>query len=336
MGQESFDRLPPVFIMGIARSGTTLLQSLLDGHPELLVDVADSNFFRWYKRHHRWVDALWHLRERNEDRLVSAERLLVEHIFNEESPYYQEFVSDVSIPELKAHFRDLVRLSPGRPKDVLAAYIHALGLASGRLTGSTRFWVDKTLSYEYLFYRYLSWWPEARFIFVVRDPRDVYTSYKKRDTRNERGVTSIDAFAITWSGSVRTWLDCARMVAPEHRMLVRYEVLVGDTETVMRSIASFLDVKFDPILLQPTKGFGQVPWGGNAKEGGKRFGVFQAPTVKRNSGLTVEEIAGIENLLVSEMDHLSYARVTRGAFDPGLWVKAWARKSILQLLNIGL
>jgi predicted AAA+ superfamily ATPase len=34
---ENFKKLRPVFIGGLRRSGTTLLQRLLDGHPELLV-----------------------------------------------------------------------------------------------------------------------------------------------------------------------------------------------------------------------------------------------------------------------------------------------------------
>jgi hypothetical protein len=328
--------LTPLFLLGIARSGTTLIQSLLDGHPHLLVDVYDSRFNHWYKKYYRWTDALRSWTESREQRLAFAERMMVEHIFNEPSQYYRDFLSHISIPEIKELFRRFVRASQARPSDYLEAYFHALGLASKRMNEKTLYWVDKTLSYEYLFYRYHQWWPNARFIYMVRDPRDVYTSYKKRDLKNNRAVTSIDSLALTWGNSALTLLECQSSLPDSNRLILRYEDLVRDTEGTMRSVAQFLGIEFVPSMLQPTKGLGAVPWGGNAESGRKQFGVYQDAANKWHGVLTPQEIAQIEGLLHREMQALGYELSAPVRTDAVLKVKLAARRAFFNFLNLGL
>ncbi len=333
---DRFRNVTPLFLLGIARSGTTLIQSLLDGHPQLLVDVYDSRFNHWYKKYHRWTDALRTWRDGREERLAFAERMMVEHIFNEPSQYYRDFLSYISIPEIKELFRGFVRASQARPQDYLEAYFHALGIASKRLNEKTLYWVDKTLSYEYLFYRYHQWWPNARFIYVVRDPRDVYASYKKRDIKNNRPVIPLDSFAIVWGDAARALLDCQRSVPAANRFILRYEDLIHDTEGVMRSVAQFLGIDFLPAMLQPTKGFGTVPWGGNAESGRKQFGVYQDAANKWQGVLTSKEITQLEGLLHREMREVGYELSAPLRTDATLSTKLAVRRAFFGLLNLGL
>jgi hypothetical protein len=336
MIRDYFKHLSPVFLLGIARSGTTLLQSLLDGHPQLLVDVADSNFYRWYRQYYRWIDRIHTWPDNNKKRAAMAESVMIDHIFNEKSHYYRDFLSNISISELKGHFHTLLHSSLGQPADFLEAYFHALGLASGHLTSQTGYWVDKTLSYEYLFYRYLQWWPDAHFIYMVRDPRDVYTSYKKRDIRSDRSVTGIDTLALKWGNSVHTLLNCQGMVAPENCFILRYEDLIQNPQKVMQSIAQFLRIEFLPGLLVPTKGFGKVPWSGNAVSGKKQQGIFQDASNKWLHSLRVQEVSAIEGLLHDEMEAVGYSLSQAVQNTPLLSVKLWAHRIFFQFLNLGL
>jgi hypothetical protein len=337
MNHAEFERLSPVFLLGIARSGTTLLQSLLDGHPQLLVDVADSHFYRWYKRYYRWLDRLQHWYDSREKRVQYAEAVMIDYIFNEPSHYYRDFLSHISISELKVQFLSFLDTSQGHPKDYLESYFHALGIAAGHLSARTRYWVDKTLSYEYLFYRYAQWWPTARFIYMVRDPRDIYTSYKKRDLKNNRPVTSIESFALMWGNSVRTLLDCQRMIAPEKCYILRYEDLVYDPGQRMQSIAQFLDIEMLPGLLKPTKGFGRVPWGGNPESGKKQTGViYQEAAHKWARSLEAQEIAKMESLLQREMEAVGYSLSTPSQNLPLAETRVWLRRSLFRVANLGL
>lgn len=334
--EDSFERLTPVFMLGIARSGTTLLQSLLDGHPQLLVDVADSHFFRWYRQYYRWPNALTSWTHNRQRRIETAERYMITHIFNELSRYYQDFLSHISIPEIRALFRDMISQSPGRPQDYLASRFYALGLASGGLTPRTLYWVDKTLSYEYLFYRYAQWWPRARFMFVIRDPRDVYASYKSRDLKNGRSVTLIDSFAYTWSQSIRVLMDSQRLLPPEQVFTLKYEELTADAEAVMTRLAQFLGIEKTPGLLQPTKGFGRVPWGGNAESERKEYGVFQDAANKWKKKLDPLEANQIEGLLHRQMAHVGYELSAPLRVDQLLKIKYNARKVMFAFLNLGM
>ncbi|MDZ7831108.1 MAG: sulfotransferase [Desulfobacterales bacterium] len=337
MKQTNFDNLTPVFILGIARSGTTLLQSLLDGHPQLLVDVADSHFVSWYKRYYRWIDRLKTWSDSFEKRLDFAEAIMISYIFNQKSRYYQDFLSHVSIDGLKKQFRSLTMASDQRPQDFIQSYFHALGLASGHLTKETRCWVDKSLSYEYLFYRYLQWWPNAKFIYVIRDPRDVYTSYKKRDIKNKRRTTSVEKFSLTWSNSFCTMQDCQSMVATKNRYILRYEDLIYNPQSIMQSIAKFLDINFQPCLLSPSKGFGRVPWGGNPESGKKQKGfIYKDAARKWEHYLQPSELGRIESLLGDQMETLGYTLSRKRQPFISATLNVVARRFFFRVLNFGL
>ena len=44
----------------------------------------------------------------------------------------------------------------------------------------------------------IKWWPNSKIIYICRDPRDVYASYKIRDINNSRKATKVDALVYTW------------------------------------------------------------------------------------------------------------------------------------------
>ena len=76
-----YPNLKKLHILSIHRSGSTLFQSLLDGHPELVVDIADSKFF----------DKLPELVNLNPSKRVGYfKKIIINYIFNENSKYYQE------------------------------------------------------------------------------------------------------------------------------------------------------------------------------------------------------------------------------------------------------
>lgn len=336
MTANSFSNLSPVFILGIARSGTTLLQSLLDGHPQLLVDIYDSRFVYWYRQVYRWPERLRYGALSAARRVAIAEKIMLCHAFNEASPYYRKFLSNVSISEIKNYFHVFLNRSQGQPKDYLESYMHALGLASGYLISNTHYWVDKTLSYEYLFYRYIEWWPDSHFIHMIRDPRDVYASYKVRDIKNKRPVISVDSFALTWSDSVRTLLDSQRLVAENRRFVLRYEDLISDVDGTMKQVADFLGIEFGPGLLLPTKGFGRVPWGGNAVSGIKRNVVFRDAADKWSRILSSSEVTCLEGLLHREMVAVGYELSQPVCEDRLLSARLMARRAFFRTINWGL
>ncbi len=218
----------------------------------------------------------------------------------------------------------------------MQSYFNALGLASNWLSSETRFWVDKTLGYQSLFYRYLQWWPDARFIHVARDPRDVYSSYKTRDLQNHRPVTPIERLAHSWSKSVQLLKQSQRLVSPENYFVLRYEDLIADPESNMQQISHFLKIDFNSGMLLPTKGFGRVPWGGNPVSGKKSQTIYHDASAEWKKILQPEEVSKIESLLNLQMDELGYARSGTHKKYPMLEVKKNAYDFFYKVIDLGL
>ncbi len=110
--------------------------------------------------------------------------------------------------------------------------------------GKTR-WGDKTPGYcrhQLLIEKLL---PEARFIHIIRDGRDVALSLRKQWFAPS---TDIAALAARW----RDDIIIARKQGArcKHYMEVRYERLIVDTPAVLRSICKFLALPFDDAMLR--------------------------------------------------------------------------------------
>jgi hypothetical protein len=86
--------------------------------------------------------------------------------------------------------------------------------------------------------------PEARFVHVIRDGRDVALSVLDRTVRD---LTAADV-ARRWQKKITK----ARNDAPRlrHYMELRYEDLILDTEPVLRRVCEFIKLDFDPAMLE--------------------------------------------------------------------------------------
>lgn len=91
---------------------------------------------------------------------------------------------------------------------------------------------------------YSNIWPDAQFIHVVRDGRDVAAS--QIHDHSSWGYQSISEAARKWASLV---IKIHNLVdASLHEL--RYEDLVMRPEATLRNLTSFLDIPWDPSLLQ--------------------------------------------------------------------------------------
>lgn len=103
-------------------------------------------------------------------------------------------------------------------------------------------WGDKTPKYLTKMRRIASVLPEAAFIHLIRDGRDVALSKSDRSGRPA-------------SKSARIWrrrIERARTQAQklDRYLELRYESLVADPEPHLREICSYLQLDFDPAMLR--------------------------------------------------------------------------------------
>lgn len=84
--------------------------------------------------------------------------------------------------------------------------------------------------------------PEARFIHIVRDPRDVVLSLRRTTAGR-----SVERTAQIWVDMVSVARASAKQVGRYHE--VRYEDLVLDPEAELRRICAFLELDYESAML---------------------------------------------------------------------------------------
>lgn len=194
----------PIFLVGAERSGTTLLRLMLDSHP----DITGCEGFEFI------VDLMG---------------------------------DDGSYPEMQRYW------------DYLSAH---------NIFGSANLTVDRSLDYPSLvnsflqqrldlsgkdqvsamvhfhFARLLELWPNARFIHVLRDPRDVTSSVL------QMGWQGNVWFGLDkWILAEEEWDRLVPKLRSEQHIEIPYADLIGDHETQLRRITEFLSVPYTQQML---------------------------------------------------------------------------------------
>ena len=209
---------PAPFIVGVARSGTTLLRFMLDRHPELAIP-AETHF------------------------LPSV---------IPKSPNQLPLPGDEFVRKITSYFTwadfGLTEAALSTAVAMLKPFTEADGLRvfyrlCAELKGKPR-WGDKTPTYTECIAVISVLLPEAHFIHVIRDGRAVAASRRHLDFGPGPDIA---AQARDWSHKIREArrqaIDCP------HYMEVRYEDLVVNAEAVLRTVTSDLDLEYDPTML---------------------------------------------------------------------------------------
>lgn len=102
-------------------------------------------------------------------------------------------------------------------------------------------WAEKTPGNLRHAERILARWPEARLIHIVRDPRDVFASFR----RSEKYGGPTDYGAL-WCDYFEAAAAARRAAGPERFVECKYEALVWSPEAEMRRLLAFLDEPWDP------------------------------------------------------------------------------------------
>ena len=207
---------PAPFVCGVTRSGTTLLRLMLDAHPDLAIPGET-----------HWVPKLIKAFERAPQTGEDAANLAIDH------KRWGDFHLDAD--ELRGR---ITALDPVTAADSIRAFY----MLYAEREGKTRYG-DKTPGYVQEMRRIQRVLPEARFVHIIRDGRDVSLSHLRMNWGPETYAES----ARLWRNRIRK----ARKMAPsiEHYMEVQFEDLVDDTEGVLRRVCDFIELDFDPVML---------------------------------------------------------------------------------------
>ena len=293
---------PAPFVVGVGRSGTTLLRLMLDAHPQMAVPP-ETHFFD------NLIEASGRFRFGPEQALAA--------ITEDEHRRWNDF--GLGEDELLGRFEAIPHLNVS---DALRAFYELYSEKQGKPR-----WGDKTPPYVKRMRRIKRVLPEARFIHVIRDGRDVTLSTNKRVI--ERGHRD----PLPAARSARRWQNRILKARADGPLLgeyleVRYEDLVTDTESALRTVCEFAELGFEPIMLRYhetaadrlSEMAGAMPArdGRPERDAGERLKAHalatKPPTEERievwRDDMSADDVAEFERVAGELLDDLGYARAS--------------------------
>jgi hypothetical protein len=212
---------PMPIIVGVPRSGTTLLRFMLDSHPSLAIPP-ETGFLAWPLR---WI------------KIVAPRESLYRVVTRLplRSGPWQDF--GLNALEFRQQLRQI------EPFD-LAQGLRTFYRLYAEQQNKPRYG-DKTPLYCKHMETIETLLPEAHFVHIIRDGRDVALSLRSLPFAPGQDIRTLAQY---WRDLVQN----ARRTGRHCRayMEVRYETLVRDPTSVLPSICSFLQLEFDPAMLR--------------------------------------------------------------------------------------
>jgi hypothetical protein len=279
---------PYVFIVGCPRSGTTLLQRVLDAHPEISITPET----HWIPR---LLDKRWGV---TREGLVTPEVIsrLLEH---------QGFAA------LNIGRQELVKLIETGEPITYASFVSSIFDLYGEAQGK-RLVGDKTPGYVRRMKTLHVLWPKARFVHLIRDGRDVYLSMANRPLEQLKpGVFDswaehpVPTAALWWELNVQRGHETGKALGPELYYEIRYESLTTNPREECAKLCLFLGVPYSDAMLR----FHEGRIGIKPEPGGKpAWQPITSGLRDWKSQMPAADVERFEAAVGELLDELGYAR----------------------------
>lgn len=204
---------PMPFIVGVSRSGTTLMRLMLDAHPELAIPP-ETHF------------------------IPQAARCNSTEAFLEVIKSHERFPDYQIDPE--ALRRRIWSLKAGDVSGALRVFYETYAERFDK-----RRYGDKTPRYLRSMPLVQGMMPEARFLHLIRDGRDVAASGLDAGF----GASTVAEWAKQWRSHIESGRLDSKRLTPGSYMELRYEDLVLDTSKTLREVCEFAGLPWDERML---------------------------------------------------------------------------------------
>ncbi|MGZ3865157.1 MAG: sulfotransferase family protein [Bacteroidia bacterium] len=221
------------FIVTTARTGSTLLSTMLNSHPNVISTSEEPfayNLYPKYAKVKKWTTEI--INEYCDDFYLFSEGILAVQ-FGSRNDLFT--ILEKHKDSLDVHLA--VRLTylcffPQKNKETIT---HV---------------VDKELIMHECINEIAEFYPKGKFIILYRDPRDnAITKWKLFEKRKITAEQNYYKIATDWN-YVYNKLCRAKNKFPETFLEVKYEDLICEPETELKKICTFLDLSYNPVMLE--------------------------------------------------------------------------------------
>ena len=224
---------PFVFIVGCPRSGTTLLRRIVSAHPQIVITPEA-----------HWIP-LWFEQRRG----LTPDGLITPDLVS-------ELLADNKFALFELGREALMSLADGGQPISYAAFVTGIFDLYGEARGK-KVVGNKTPDSARRIHTLHALWPEARFVHLIRDGRDVALSLmnwpsvrsKKPGTFPTWKDDPVSTAALWWELNVRRGREAVEALGPELYRELRYESLVAHPAQECAALCEFLDLEYDKTML---------------------------------------------------------------------------------------
>jgi sulfotransferase family protein len=208
---------PAPFIVGVDRSGTTLLRLMLDAHPDLAIP-AETMFL---------------------------EKVAAPPMAGASREQFFETVTGAMTWDNLGLTREAFRAALDEIEPFsLAEGTRCFFRLYAQQRGKAR-WGDKTPYYRTMMPRIQALLPEAHFIHLIRDGRDIALSLRPLWFGPGDDIEKQAQFWVRHITTARKAAD-----ALEHHLEIRYEALVSQPRKTLKRVCDFIGLPFDPAMMR--------------------------------------------------------------------------------------
>jgi hypothetical protein len=294
---EGTVKMLPVFpfFVGCARSGTTLVRAIFSSHPDMAIPDETHYFSEMLKKRGRY----------------DGEKGFVTE------PFLADLFAHPLFPRWILPEEQVREAMTSPPASSYADAVRRVYILYARSKGKHRYG-DKTPRNVVNIRSLAADFPEARFVHIIRDGRDVAMSLIDR----RWGARSIVKAARFWRGRVKRGREEGRALMSPRYMEIRYEDLLEDTGGIVRSVCSFIDLRFDPAMLRYYEDSHRIYDGrpGRPRAGGNSS-LYLPPTKGLRdwrTQMSSKDLAIFELVAGDLLDELGYER---GSGRPSPWIR---------------
>lgn len=220
-----------IFIIGTGRSGTTLIAQMLNAHSKICVPHELQILFE-YNGNGARLNEVFSSGESND---FSAQDFI--NLVEQRCPHRFDLFFDYAnfFNRLKYPIVDLKRL--------VGDLFHEIAASKGKtLFAEQSPWYGQRIDLLN------SLFPDAKYIHLVRDGRDVAISF----ARTPWWHNDVHQNLMRWQSEVENIMDAStRYLSSEQILHIRYEDLVHQPELMLQNICAHLDVEYESSMLNP-------------------------------------------------------------------------------------
>jgi len=222
------------FILTTARTGSTLLSSMLNMHPNVISTLEEPfaySSYSGYKNVKKWTSE-------------TIQQYCYDFYLFSEGKFEVQFSSKKELESVLEMHKENLTID-------LAIKLTYLCFFPNKDKSNITTVVDKQLLFHSCLEDVASFYPQSKFIILHRDPRDnAFTKWRMYQNKKQFKHQNYYLIASLWQYTYGRILRLKNKIGSERFLDVKYEDLVTNPESELKKISSFLGIEYTGRMLE--------------------------------------------------------------------------------------